>query len=408
MTVESYLRKVPFLRDLTEEALRDLTRLGTTRTARADEILFREGDPGDTLYVVLSGAVAVQSVDEQGEAVELARLNTGAFFGELALIDAEPRSATGVVVEESELFMLGRTAFLGLLDRAHPMLKDLLAGLSAKIRNSNVQYFEMRLQKERLRAQAEIERHRSISQMVAGVAHEINTPLGIVNNAASLITEMITPKTIPTLAKDARAEDILTDMLDAATLIQSNIVRAGRLVESFKNLSVRNLTGRKEAMDFGALTEEAVGLYRLKARQSRLRLEVVDELGETDRTWEGFPGHYTQVILNLMTNIDRYAYPNGRGGVVRVTVSQEADAGKASRFGVVVEDFGRGIPKKDLPKVFDAFFTTERTIGGTGLGLAIVHNLVTSALQGTISIASEPDQGTRVVMRLPKTVEDEP
>ena len=78
MTVESYLRKVPFLRDLTEEALRDLTRLGTTRTARADEILFREGDPGDALYVVLSGAVAVHSIDEQGEAVELARFNTGA------------------------------------------------------------------------------------------------------------------------------------------------------------------------------------------------------------------------------------------------------------------------------------------------------------------------------------------
>ena len=160
---------------------------------------------------MLSGAVAVHSVDEQGEAVELARFKTGAFFGELALIDAEPRSATGVVVEETELFMLGRAAFLGLLDRAHPMLKDLLAGLSAKIRNSNVQYFELRWQKERLRAQAEIERHQSISQMVAGVAHEINSPLGIVNNAASLITEMITPKTIPTLAKDARAEDILTD-----------------------------------------------------------------------------------------------------------------------------------------------------------------------------------------------------
>ena len=311
-------------------------------------------------------------------------------------------------MEDSDLFMLDRAAFMGLLDRAHPMLKDLLAGLSAKIRNNNVQYFELRLQKERLRAQAEIDRHRSISQMVAGVAHEINTPLGIVNNAASLITEMITPKAIPTLAKDARAEAILTDLHDAAMLIQSNVVRAGRLVEAFKNLSVRNVTGRKERMDFGALTEESVGLYRLKARQSRLRLEVVDELGEADRTWEGFPGHYTQVILNLLTNIDRYAYPDGGGGAVRVTVSQEADAGKMSRFRVIVEDFGRGIPEKDLPKVFDAFFTTGRAIGGTGLGLAIVHNLVTSALQGSICIASEPGEGTRVVIRLPQTVQDEP
>ncbi len=375
---------------------------------QAGAILFREGDPGDALYVVLSGAVSVHSLDDQGEEVELARFQPGAFFGELALIDAEPRSATGRVVEDSDLFRLDRAAFLGLLDRAHPMLKDLLAGLSAKIRNNNVQYFELRLQKERLRAQAEIERHRSISQMVAGVAHEINTPLGIVNNAASLITEMITPKAIPTLAKDARAESVLTDLHDAATLIQSNIVRAGQLIEAFKNLSVRNVTGRKEQVDFGVLTEEAVGLYRLKARQSRLRLEVIDELGEAGRAWEGFPGHYTQVILNLLTNVDRYAYPNGQGGAVQVTIAQEKDTRKESRFHVVVEDFGRGIPEKDLPKVFDAFFTTGRAIGGTGLGLAIVHNLVTSALQGTICIASEPGEGTRVVMRLPKTVEDEP
>ncbi len=171
---------------------------------------------------------------------------------------------------------------------------------------------------------------------------------------------------------------------------------------------MRNVTDRKEAVDFGALTEEAVGLYRLKARQSRLALEVIDELGEADRTWDGYPGHFFQVILNLLTNIDRYAYPEGQGGKVRVVVSREDGAGEASRFSVVVEDFGRGIPQEDLPKVFNAFFTTGRAQGGTGLGLAIVHNLVTSALQGTVRIDSEPGQGTRVVMSLPPEVQDEP
>ena len=408
MTVESYLKRVPFFRDLTEQAIHELAQLGKKQTTVANEILFREGDPGDTLYIVLSGTVMVHSADEHGQEVELARFHAGNFFGELSLIDTEPRSASATAVEPSELFLLGRLAFLGLLAGAHPMFKDLLAGLSAKIRNSNVQYFELRLQKERLRAQAEIDRHRSISQMVAGVAHEINTPLGIVNNAASLITEMLTPQTIPTLAKDAHAEGVLTDLHDAATLIQSNVRRAARLVESFKNLSVRNVTDRKEVVDFGALTEEAVGLYRLKARQSRLLLEVIDELGEADRTWDGYPGRFSQVILNLLTNIDRYAYPEGQGGKVRVVVSRENGAGEASRFSVVVEDFGRGIPQEDLPKVFNAFFTTGRAKGGTGLGLAIVHNLVTSALQGTVRIDSEPGQGTRVVMSLPMEVQGEP
>ncbi len=206
----------------------------------------------------------------------------------------------------------------------------------------------------------------------------------------------------------AHAEEVLTDLHDAAALIQSNIRRAAQLVESFKNLSVRNVTDCKEVVDIGALTEEAVGLYRLKARQSRLLLEVIDELGEADRTWDGYPGRFSQIILNLLTNIDRYAYPEGQGGKVRVVVSRENGAGEASRFSVVVEDFGRGIPQEDLPKVFNAFFTTGRATGGTGLGLAIVHNLVTSALQGTVRIDSEPGQGTRVVMSLPMEVQGEP
>jgi len=107
-----------------------------------------------------------------------------------------------------------------------------------------------------------------------------------------------------------------------------------------------------------------------------------------------------------LTNIDRYAYPEGQGGKVRVVVSRENGTSEASRFSVVVEDFGCGIPQEDLPKVFNAFFTTGRAKGGTGLGLAIVHNLVTSALQGTVRIDSEPGQGTRVVMSLPLEVQE--
>ena len=243
--------------------------------------------------------------------------------------------------------------------------------------------------------------------MVAGVAHEINTPLGIINNAASLLSEKLTPKAIPELAKDARAEAVLRDLFQAASLIQSNANRSAGLVETFKKLSARNVTGRKEQVDFVALTEEAMDLYRLEARKSKLQLKMVDELGETDRGWEGFPEKYTQVILNLLTNIDRYAYPGNVGGEVVVTVSENNKSGKKAQFRVVVQDFGCGIPKKDLPKVFDAFFTTGRALGGTGLGLAIVHNLVTSSLQGTISISAEPGKGTRVEIQLPKIVQDD-
>ena len=132
---------------------------------------------------------------------------------------------------------------------------------------------------------------------------------------------------------------LLTDLLDAATLIRSNVLRAARLISTFKTLSVRNVTDFKEEVDLGELTREAVGLYRLKARQSRLKLEVEDNLGPSGRAWEGYPGHFTQVILNLLTNIDRYAYPEGEGGTVRVAVGRNGQGGTKPHFAVVVEDF---------------------------------------------------------------------
>jgi signal transduction histidine kinase len=111
------------------------------------------------------------------------------------------------------------------------------------------------------------------------------------------------------------------------------------------------------------------------------------------------------VILNLLTNVERYAYPDGRGAKVLVGVAEDTD-GREPRFVVTVQDFGRGIPPEDLPRVFDAFFTTGRGKGGSGLGLAIVHNIVTSALKGSVAAESELDKGTRVTVRFPKTIVD--
>ena len=406
MTVEHDLMKVPLFDGLTREHLQEVARTGRTQLLPANTMVLDQHSPADMFYVILDGTVCAVRTNEHGSEVALVRLKAGDFFGELSLIEGHPRQARVTTTSSCRLFLLRGPDFWNILSKSPGMLTRLLVGLTTKINHRNAQYFELRLQKERLEVQAEIDRHRSISQMVAGVAHEINTPLGIINNAASLLSEKLTPKAIPALAKDTRAEAILNDLFQAASLIQSHAKRSAGLVESFKKLSARNVTGRKERVDFVALTQEALELYRLQARQSKLQLKMVDELGEADRSWEGFPGHYTQVILNLLTNIDRYAYPEGRGGSVRVTVSQETHRGKAPHFQVVVQDFGCGIAKKDLPKVFDAFFTTGRALGGTGLGLAIVHNLVTSSLQGTISISSEPGKGTRVEIQLPKIIQD--
>jgi signal transduction histidine kinase len=406
MAVEALLhvQRLPWFSDLVAEDVQALVQAGRTLSVGSGEVVFREGDPGDTLYVILSGTVRVSHTNEQGQEVELATLKAGGIFGELALIDGEPRSAGVSTLEPCQLFLLGRDDFLRLLSQSPRMLTDFLAGLSTKIRQANAQFFELILQKERLRAQTEIERHRSIAQMVAGVAHELNTPIGIANQAASIFTERLTPATIAALARDDSAKALCDDLVQAASLIQANLARADRLITSFKHLSARQLTDVKETVDLCQLTEEIAGLYKLRARQSKLQVEITNQLGTASAEWIGYPGYFSQILLNLLTNIERYAYPEGMGGKVDIVVARDPNAGKTPHFSVVVRDFGRGIPRADQSKLFEPFFTTGRASGGTGLGLAIVHNLVTSALEGTIRIDSELGKGTAVVMSFPVQV----
>jgi signal transduction histidine kinase len=152
------------------------------------------------------------------------------------------------------------------------------------------------------------------------------------------------------------------------------------------------------------VTQDTVDLYRLKARSSHLAVSLIDGLEENGDEWEGYPGHYSQILLNLLTNIDRYAYPDGAGGKVEIELRPVGRAGTKDGYTVVVRDFGHGIAPGDLDHVFEPFFTTGRGRGGTGLGLPIVRNLVTESLNGEIRISSRLGEGTEVLLTLPRIV----
>ena len=256
---------------------------------------------------------------------------------------------------------------------------------------------------ERLKTQQEIDRRRTLSQMVAGVAHEINTPLGIANHAAGIIADLASD-----LARapgwDDASRETLDDIVAASRLMQENIARADHLVQTFKSLSVSQAVDKLESMHLLKVTQDTVDLYRLKARASHLSVSLIDRLGENGDEWEGYPGHYAQVLLNLLTNIDRYAYPDGAGGKVEIEIGAGGRAGMKDGYTVVVRDFGRGIAPGDLDHVFEPFFTTGRGKGGTGLGLPIVRNLVTESLNGEIRLISRLGLGTEVSLTLPRIV----
>jgi MFS transporter, NNP family, nitrate/nitrite transporter len=135
-TVEAVLQEVSFFSNLTPEQLKEVARIGTMQAVEANQVVFREGDPGDTLYVILSGTVRVSHTNEQGQEVELATLKAGDIFGELALIDGEPRSAAISTIAPCQFFLLGRHDFLTFISKSPWMLANLLVGLSTKIRQS--------------------------------------------------------------------------------------------------------------------------------------------------------------------------------------------------------------------------------------------------------------------------------
>ncbi|MCP4935506.1 MAG: HAMP domain-containing histidine kinase, partial [bacterium] len=208
--------------------------------------------------------------------------------------------------------------------------------------------------------------------------------------------------TIPLKGNQA-AQKLLDEMQEASHLALRNIDRAHKLVQNFKKISVNQLTVTRETTDLPTLAQDILELFRINARKANLQIQVNDQLPETQKSWSGYPGHLTQVLTNLLFNIERYAYPNQRGGKIEIGLSVD-DENEPVSFVMTVQDFGRGIDPDHLAQVFAPFFTTGRGRGGSGLGLAIVHNIVTTALKGNISVESQLDEGTTFTVTFPQII----
>lgn len=412
-TASRWLREVPFFAGLPEADLNEIASAGWTTAVPEGEIVFHEGDVADRLYVILDGQVRIFKTNEDGTETTLAWPGVGGVFGEMALLDGGRRSAGIATVADCRFFTLDRADFLATISSRPELLTRVMTELTSKIRESGERSLREEMEAERLRVETELQRHRALSQVVAGVAHELNTPLGIARTAASVLTEILAGEGASAGGEDGAGADARTDvagaalpvrdMLEAADLLDRNILRAHKLVQDFKAVSVGQVVDERDSHDLLEVVREVVSLFEIEAKRANIEIELRDRLGDAERTWVGYRGYLTQVILNCLTNAQRYAYPDGEGGEVEITVSatgDEADPG----FAVSVRDFGVGIPEDALAKVFEPFYTTGRGKGGTGLGLAIVRNLVTSGLDGSIRIESAPGEGTEVHVTLPRTV----
>lgn len=243
------------------------------------------------------------------------------------------------------------------------------------------------------------EKMASLGGLVAGVAHEINTPVGLGLTAASFLGRKVHDLR-GMLQEEAltrsKLEAFLDNVDEASQSILTNLGRAGELIQGFKKVAVDQTTGEKRA--FGVAEYISEVLLSLRHEYRRGGHEVVVDCPD-DLTIESYPGAFVQVLTNLVMNSLMHGFENRENGQITIAAREDGDD-------VVVEytDDGAGMDAKTLRNMYEPFFTTKRARGGTGLGMQIVFNLVTQKLGGEIRCESSPGEGTRFFITVPKLV----
>lgn len=354
----------------------------------AGHMLMREGEHGDTLYVLAEGSVRILRRDPAGNQVELARRHAGECFGEMALIDGGLRSATVITATPARLFELKRDVFLEVVAPSPVLLSKLLRELSRKIRDASERLVREDMNARLRAAEAELARHRAIVQAVTGLAHEMNTPLGICVTTASHMEIL------------AEAGD--EAMKEPAALLRANLGRAVALVEAFTAIAAPSPGEQPQWLDLADVCEQTAALYAMENPTRPLAVTLADR--DRPRPWRGLRGPLERALGALFDNCASHAYPGQTGGRVTITITRAGDGrgGTApAPWTVQVADHGIGIPPEAMPKLFDAFFTTARNRGHKGLGLTIVYNTVCGPLGGRVAVAPTPGGGATVSLTLP-------
>ncbi|MEG4507801.1 GAF domain-containing sensor histidine kinase, partial [Microcoleus sp. F6_B4] len=246
----------------------------------------------------------------------------------------------------------------------------------------------------------ESEKMASLGGLVAGVAHEINTPIGVGVTVASALAENTAEfASIYKSGKMKRSD--LEEFVDIATqssqALLINLERAAALIQSFKQVAVDRSSEERRTFQIRPYLDEILLQLKPKLKNGQHSLKIK---GDSKIAIDSYPGALSQVVTNLLINSLIHAYEPGISGELIFDWEQE---GNRLRFEYA--DEGKGIPSENLSKIFEPFFTTKRGQGGSGLGLHIVYNLVTQKLKGEIECLSEVGRGTKFIIKLPMKID---
>ncbi|WP_188688980.1 sensor histidine kinase [Bowmanella pacifica] len=243
----------------------------------------------------------------------------------------------------------------------------------------------------------ESERMASLGGLVAGIAHDVNTPLGVGVTAASFLQERLKGLQQAFDEKSLTAKTMSTFLNEGqqtATLLLTNLNRASELIASFKQVAVDQTSEAERDFDLGEYLQEIIQSLapNLKKTQHKIEVECPSNLQVRCA-----PGVIAQIFTNMIMNSLIHGFENKKAGTIKIQVSsQDGDVR------IQYQDDGKGLSPLLLNKLFEAFFTTRRGRGGSGLGTHIMYNLVTQALHGQIEAQSEEGRGLRYDIHFPQ------
>lgn len=357
----------PLFKRLTAEELKELTRTAREMRFAADQEIFKEGDSGDGVYVVKSGQVHISGLVGPERRHIFSRIEPGDIFGEMAVLDNKPRSATATAGPASEVYFFPRDEMLRLVESSPALAMVLLREISGRLREFNRQYVEEVLQTERLAL---------VGRFARSIVHDLKNPLNIIGISAEMAgSDRSTPDS-RRLAKTRisrqvdRISELVNEILEFTQGSRDAFVAAPTDYETF----------------IAQLLDEIRPEIELKSATIRLENPVPPVKLLLD------PKRLRRVFYNLIHNATD-AMPDGGPILFRFSMLNGGEVMTE------IEDSGPGIAPEVVDRLFDAFVTHGKA-HGTGLGLSICRKIVEDH-QGRISARNEPGRGAIFSFILP-------
>ena len=281
-------------------------------------------------------------------------------------------------------------------EREQLVFRTLCAYGAIALDNANA-YRQLQQAQSQLVAQ---EKLAALGSLVAGVANELNSPIGnsiLMTSSLEGKADAMNDKITRQCLRQSDLDDFLLDTRETATLILKSLTSAAELVSSFKQVAVDRTSAKRRLFNLQQTCHETITTLNSQIRHSGHTLEV--QIPD-DIIIDGYPGPLGQVLSNLVNNALLHAFDGREHGHLALRATRLDH----EHVRITFQDDGVGIAEKNLARIFDPFFTTKAGQGDSGLGMNIVYNIVTSLLNGKIRVESELECGTTVVLDLPLAV----